>query len=284
MIQSIGALHSPGGATLLKMWKVRVPAGKRPLQRHFHTRFEITFILSGGGTYTTDSGEHPMEAGDAFVFAGNEFHCISQVAEEGLTIMNLHFEPYFLEGFSEEHLNVCYAHSPAFSNRIPAKDAADLRPSFFAIQAELEQQGEEYPMAIRSHLQQLMIALLRNHGYADSQAPRPQMQTLMESLRYIDSHFTQPLTLEDLSKIAGLTPPYYSAAFKHAFNRTPWDYILNKRVEYAIHLLLSQRDQNMLEIATLAGFNNTANFNKQFKRLTGMTPTAYRNSKGQIVH
>ncbi|MBQ7935321.1 MAG: helix-turn-helix transcriptional regulator [Clostridia bacterium] len=285
MIQSIGQLHSPAGKTLLKMWQVQVAPGKRPLQRHFHTRFEITLICSGGGIYTTDRGNCPMKPGDIFVFASNEFHCISDVAEEGLSIINLHFEPYFLEGMSENHLNLCYAHSPAFKNRIPAETAADLQAPFLAVRQELESQEPEFALAIQSYLQQFMIALLRRHNYLDQKEDLPQMQNLMETLQYMDKHFTDPLTLQELARRAGVTPTYFSALFKNAFNLSPWDYITNKRVEHAIHLLhTAWGERNMLEIATLSGFNNTANFNKQFKRLTGMTPTQYHKSKEHIIH
>ena len=284
MVQTVGELHSPSGDLLLKMWKVTVAPGRRPLQRHFHSRFEITFILSGGGTYTTDRGEYPMEPGDAFVFAGNEFHCISDVGPQGLNIVNLHFEPFFLENICPERPNLCHAHSPTFENRIPGDRAGGLRELFFAVGRELEEQQTEYSLMLRSLLQQMMVTLLRNHGYDEEQQSPAQIQPLMDALRYIDGHFAEPISLQELAERAGMTPTYFSAAFKRAFNRSPWNYIINRRVEYAIHLLGDPDRQNMLDIATRAGFNNTANFNKQFKRLTGMTPTAYRNAKGQIIH
>jgi len=40
----------------------------------------------------------------------------------------------------------------------------------------------------------------------------------------------------------------------------------------------------MLDIALSCGFNNTANFNKTFRKLTGMTPTDYRMSKNRLLH
>ncbi len=285
MIQSVGELISSGGQSMLKMWEVRVPAGKRPLQRHSHSRFEVALILEGGGTYTTDGSPHPMQPGDVFVFAGHEFHCISEVDDRGLRLLNLHFDPAFLEPSAPHLANWCYRHAPTFLNRIPAQQAGSLQRSLLAIQEELTQKRAEFPLAIRCLVHQLMIALLREHGYREQVEELPQLSALMAVLQYIDRHFTEPLTLEGLAGQAGLTPTYFSALFKNAFHLSPWDYITTKRVEWALHLLLHEPDRHtMLDIALQSGFNNTANFNKQFKRLTGLTPTQYRNSKEQIIH
>ena len=51
MIHELGELRSSDGSTLLKMWKVSVQPGVRPLVRHSHIRFEITLITSGSGIY-----------------------------------------------------------------------------------------------------------------------------------------------------------------------------------------------------------------------------------------
>ena len=42
--------------------------------------------------------------------------------------------------------------------------------------------------------------------------------------------------------------------------------------------------KNILEIATLCGFNNTTHFNKMFKRITGMTPTEYKKNTYLMIH
>ena len=283
MIHTLGELKSPLEKTELKMWSVEVPSGARPLQRHSHTRFEITFIEAGSGEYTTDSGSHPMVQGDMFIFSGNEFHCITQVGEAGLTITNLHFEPTLLsERLREEYPNLFFSHSPLFCNRIPAHSNKALRRSFFAVKREITQKETAYETAIASELHLLFLELIRHHRYA---AETPVLQENLAKIpAYIDRHFSDPLTLEQLAGMAGISPHYFSGLFKKVFSISLWDYILSKRVEHAIHLILTDGERNMLEIAALCGFNNTANFNKQFKRLTGMTPTQYRRSKNQIIH
>lgn len=291
MIQTVGEIYAPSQKILLKMWHVHVPPGKRPLQRHFHTRFEITLVQSGGGTYTTDSGEHPMHPGDLFVFASNEFHTITDVSPEGLVITNLHFEPYYLQenaagSLLDSYFNICYTHADTFRNRIPAEQGAVLRGLFEEIAQEMHTRRRAYEWSVYAHLQLFMVTLIRAHGYTAPQAAAfSQIQHLTQALRYIDKHFAENLTLDLLAAQAGITPTYFSALFKQAFSISPWDYLLTKRIEHAIHLLLTQpKQRNMLDIAVHCGFNNTANFNKQFKKLTGLTPSQYRADKEHIIH
>lgn len=96
MIHELGELHSSDGSTLLKVWKVSVQPGVRPLVRHSHIRFEITLITSGSGIYTVGDMEYHIKPDSIFVFASNEQHCVTKVDENGLEMINLHFEPRYL--------------------------------------------------------------------------------------------------------------------------------------------------------------------------------------------
>ena len=65
--------------------------------------------------------------------------------------------------------------------------------------------------------------------------------------------------------------------FRQVSDVTLWGYITDKRIGAAIQLLTDKHcNASMLEIATRCGFNNTANFNKAFRKATGSTPSQYR--------
>ena len=79
-----------------------------------------------------------------------------------------------------------------------------------------------------------------------------------------------------------MSPNYLSAVFKRIVGISLWDYILSKRIGYALELLSLPERENILETALKCGFNNTANFNKFFKKQVGTTPSQYR-SKSQLL-
>jgi len=72
-----------------------------------------------------------------------------------------------------------------------------------------------------------------------------------------------------------MNPTYFSTFFKKYNGLSPIDYIIRKRITRAIEFLRAT-DKTILEISGICGFNNSANFNKMFKKITGTTPSSYR--------
>lgn len=288
---SIGSIKDLSGKMLLKMWNAEIPSGKLLFQHHSHICFEITVVDYGCGVYTTNKKSYKMLPGDIFVFSSNEYHCITEVGNDGLKLTNLHFEPRYLWGnysdsFSESNINICFGHSEKFENKIPAKKARDIYNYVGIIKKELENKNSEYQLQIKSLLNLLLINLLRNFNYSDedNSVNTMQFQNIQHILNFIDEHFTEKLSLDVLAEKAGMSPNYFSSFFKKISGITLWDYISNKRINMAVQLLRDGSGKNILEIATLCGFNNTTHFNKMFRRITGMTPTEYKKNTYLLIH
>ena len=285
MSRAIGELLLENGVPLLKMWTIDVDLKQRPYVKHSHTRFEITVVNGGSGVYTTESAVYPMEEGDVFVFSSNEIHCITETDGE-LSITNLHFEPRYLsDDFSNSYVNFCFYHSPEFSNRILSDRAETLRFHHNTIKEELLGGESNYSVAVKAHLDLMLIDLLRNHSYLSVADKKNSSQDILNVCNFIDKHLDEELTLKGLSDIAGLSPNYFSHIFKEMNGISLWDYITVKRVEKAVHLIrTSGRGTTMLDIALLCGFNNTVNFNKAFKKYNGITPGELKRCPDILSH
>lgn len=289
---SIGSIKDLSGNMLLKMWNAEVPTGKLLFQHHSHSCFEITVVDYGNGVYTTNNKSYEMSPGDIFIFSSNEYHCITEVGNKGLKLTNLHFEPRYLWGntidsFSEENMNICFSHSKTFENKIPMEKANILYGYVEQIKKELSGKKSEYQLKVKSLLNLLLINLVRNFNYSDKEnsVNTLQFKNIQHILNFIDEHFTEKLSLNELAEKAGMSPNYFSSFFKKISGIALWDYINNKRINMAVQLLRENGSvKNILEIATLCGFNNTTHFNKMFKRVTGMTPTEYRKNTYLMIH
>ena len=110
-------------------------------------------------------------------------------------------------------------------------------------------------------------------------AKTPHRAEIEKTMVYINQHLGENLTLDKLARIASMNKTYYSTIFKKVTGMTVWEYILNTRVELAISYLIKNNNEfNITEILGMCGFNNATSFNKTFKKITGKTPTEYKNS------
>jgi AraC-like DNA-binding protein len=92
---------------------------------------------------------------------------------------------------------------------------------------------------------------------------------------YMEKHFSEKCTLEDIAAHAHFSPIYFHGIFKLATGKTPYEYLLSVRLEEAKRLLLTE-SAPMTEIAAKCGFTGQSYFNYVFKKETGETPSAYR--------
>ncbi|WP_193198855.1 helix-turn-helix domain-containing protein [Nostoc sp. MG11] len=146
---------------------------------------------------------------------------------------------------------------------------------FSTLREELESDKIGGDLLIDSFKTTIAIHLLRNYcttqpklsSYSDglSQA------ILKQVAEYIHEHLHQDLKLVELSAIAQLSPYHFLRLFKQRMGITPHQYILQRRIEKAKHLL-KHTDLSIAEIAMRTGFCDQSHLTRCFKRMVGMTP------------
>jgi AraC-like DNA-binding protein len=96
-----------------------------------------------------------------------------------------------------------------------------------------------------------------------------------EVLEYVRENYAQPIKIEDLARVAHLSPSQFERRFRKVFHITPTRHILNVRIRSACHLLTSTND-TLAAIALDAGFYDHSHFTRSFKSLIGLSPSTYR--------
>jgi AraC-like DNA-binding protein len=98
---------------------------------------------------------------------------------------------------------------------------------------------------------------------------------MSRAIQFIHDHAAEPLKMPEAAGIAGFSPGGFSRAFRRATGRSFSDYLIDLRLQEACHQLLDT-PRPILEICYAAGFGNLANFNRQFRKRKGVTPSQFR--------
>ena len=103
----------------------------------------------------------------------------------------------------------------------------------------------------------------------------PPARHLLRAKDLADARYSESLEVEDLAQAAGLSKAHFSREFRRTFGESPYVYLLTRRLERAA-ALLRNTDYSVAEICLEVGLKGVGSFTTSFKRIYGMTPTAYR--------
>lgn len=105
----------------------------------------------------------------------------------------------------------------------------------------------------------------------------PPARHLLRARDLADARYFEPLEVDDLAAAAGLSKAHFSREFRRTFGESPYVYLLTRRLERAA-ALLRNTDHSVAEVCLEVGLQGVGSFTTSFKRMYGMTPTAYRES------
>lgn len=116
--------------------------------------------------------------------------------------------------------------------------------------------------------------LLSSPGFTEPQHIKGN-DPMQKALEYIIQNFQNGITMKDMINLTNMSNTAFSMAFKKNYRMTFKEYLLNIRVGYACKLL-TDGSLNISQIAYNCGFENISNFNRQFKKIKGITPTHFQ--------
>ncbi len=254
-------------------------------QMHAHEYSEVCIVLGGRATHLTDYGNHPLEAGDAFVIHRDTRHGFTDTHK--LKLCNLMFDPrQFLSGQRELHQLMGYhalfdlqprsTQPEEFKERLHLRpaDLARVQPLIAAMQAEILDQEAGWHTVVRSLFLQLATLLSRCYAHQQPQ-PATALSRLATVVAHVQNNFRQALKIEDLARLAHLSTSQFQRIFKRSYNTTVVKFITQLRVHEACELL-KDSNYDITRTAGECGFNSPAFFSTQFKELMGESPSVYR--------
>ncbi len=144
----------------------------------------------------------------------------------------------------------------------------DRVSSAFAKKIELQTSEGDLVLLLKEMARKYAF-LVKNHsmkGYSP---------LIRQVLTHIDNDLSVDLSLKTLASLVSTNPSYLSTCFKKETGHTLTEYVTEKRIQHAI-FLLNATNMQVQTIASYCGIPDVCYFSKIFKRLTGKTPTEYR--------
>ncbi|MCI3920728.1 AraC family transcriptional regulator [Paenibacillus sp. TRM 82003] len=248
---------------------------------HFHTTYEVFYLMSGKRELFIKDRTIVIEEGDVIVIAPNVLHRTTNTekpAHERL-IVNIH-ESYMTapDGSYADPLRPLFEKDYVIVKNAAAHPAVDVLAQQMIEEVQGKKPGfETYAQTLTL---QLLIACCRRMNNAGSETPPPEYPSAMherisEVVRYINAHYMDELSLHLLADKFYVSPYYLSRFFKEATGFTFIEYLNNVRVKEATTLLM-RTSLKVNAIARKVGFGSVTHFGRVFKLVTGHPPLFYR--------
>jgi AraC-like DNA-binding protein len=149
-------------------------------------------------------------------------------------------------------------------------DPAEVRVAYFATPSLSQSKLDQV-----NRLLAFFAEYFREVGRRVKQKPQPSFKAIERARDYVESHFREPIRIQDVSKHVGMSPGYLSTLFSHYEGVTLVRFLQQTRITEA-RKRLEKPAYTVTEIAYEVGFNSVTHFNRVFKKLVACSPSQYR--------
>lgn len=246
---------------------------------HFHKAYEIALILKSKGTRIIGDSIENFTEGDLVLLGPNVPHIAYYNNNDFIHAIVVYFNPDWLTQNQLDSNSLAKLRRLFDDTRRGVKITGDTRKKIVKNIVSLQKStGLERIIMLLNILQIISNSseyeCLASEGYSNSFSQKD-INRLDKVYQYIRDNFTEPIMLEDAASVASMTPTAFCKFFKNKTQKTFSNFVNEIRIGYACKLLWND-DLTISQICYKCGFNNLTNFNKNFKRYTGMVPTVYK--------
>lgn len=249
---------------------------------HYHEYIELLYGIDCDIEVWINGNIYPFKTGDLIIINSMEAHQLKFLMNKNDYIV-IKFSPQQLYTSDQSVYEIKYLlpftlNDFSSDRRISADVIKDttVPDSIRTIYSEWEEKSYGYELAIRTHIFQIILWLLRYWNKTN-----PELLTninlppiLAKALGFISQNLSN-VTASDVADFCGYSYTYFSEIFKNSMHVNFRDYLLRARINEAEKLLLTT-DMDITDIALSTGFSTASHFIKQFKTVKGTTPTKFR--------
>ena len=229
---------------------------------HWHLDNEIIYIRKGTAEISVNSVVHQLSAKSCvFVDSGN-LHYIRSMTPDTMISVIL-FSNVITNTITESKV----LESPLLSSDY------DFIHLYSIIKEELNKKDIYYEYMTVDYISRFLINVFRNEKTEiRTKKDEGEIYNIKKLLAYIGDNYDH-ITFDDAASYMGLSEAYFSRVFKSLSGITFSRYLNNVKIENAIALLRSGENHLITEVAMMCGYSSIRNFNREFLKSTGYSPT-----------
>jgi len=237
--------------------------------------YQFVLPLASFPPVQVEKNKHKFQKNNIFPVNPGQYHQVLEPQNNDLYI------PIFIEReYLQEISHTVFGKSEvifANGNHKPSKHLSHLLHTFIEESAN-RQAG--YNFVLNTLQIQIIVMLLRelksNLPDETNRRQYSDIKGIRKAIDFMTEHCAENLSLEDMAQLTNYSPFHFIKIFKSETGNTPFQYLLDIKLNRAKDMLTHRKEMTITEICYLCGFNNLSHFTAVFKRKTGVSPSKYR--------
>lgn len=239
-------------------------------EMHTHSQCELYYFISGKGTFYVEGHGYNLRNGDILLMNSTESHYIVLDPEIPYERFSIHFSKDFISSFDKERLLLSpFEKRPAGKlNRFRRKDFENN--THIMLLENILKPGKNRELQITTNL----FALLNELNIAYERKLKKELPdketTIQQIINYINNSLSEPITLDLLCRLFGISKPQLCRTFKDATGSTVWNYLTTKRLLAAQKMIIAGAP--VTKICNDFGYSDYSAFYRAYQKFFGHSP------------
>lgn len=255
---------------------------------HWHNDLEINLIREGEAVFQVYQKSYRVRTGEGFLLNRNVPHSCSSPGNEHVRYSTILVRPDFLYGdFGSDVERKCF--QPFLQNSaIPCiyltgfdENGKEILQKLNQVEEAFDRKRFCYELKIKGLLCEAFAMILYGHRQELTKfvpANLQELERLEKMLNYLNMHFTEVISLQDLADQVHLSREVCCRLFKKMTGKTTTGYLEEYRVNKSFSLVQSGQ-YSMTQITEMVGFSNPSRFASAFRKRFGCNPGEYNSVK-----
>lgn len=267
----------------------------RQFEESFDFRsFSVKYVVDGCEKYTVNDNRYRVEKGE-YIVANAQYEGHVEVDSKHPVIgLCIDIEPEIISEIAALHIRpdtpfpdaglAAFFHTDIFlDNKYKDADThlgkvlKELGTKLLSAEGTPTVLSKELFYTLAENLVQDHISIFRQLNNVDkvkSSTRKDLYRRVLAGKAFLDNHFTEPISIETVAKEAAISEYYFFRLFKTIYHITPYNYLVNKRMELALSLICKHR-MSVTDVAFHCGLPDIHTFSKIFKKRYGCAPSRF---------